>query len=180
MGTFLCNAKEGTKIDILMKPAKLFEGKRYFLNRWKYLCLVCCGSGLAPLLQLIKFVFSDEADKTKIFLIYQNRNEEDILCLEELNNLKEKYPDQFHIHFILSKPTGKNNLEFEKGRFSSTSLDKELLEHLKKYEVDKNDVGTRSFVNTVGGISAFRKLFSTELKGILGEKGFTKKQVFKL
>ncbi|PWN50335.1 ferredoxin reductase-like protein [Violaceomyces palustris] len=66
--------------------------------------MIAGGTGLTPCLQIIRAALKDPKDKTKIDLIYANVNHEDILLKDELDQLAEKHPDQFRIHYFLNNP----------------------------------------------------------------------------
>ncbi|KAH9836836.1 uncharacterized protein C8Q71DRAFT_707679 [Rhodofomes roseus] len=71
--------------------------------------LVCGGSGITPILQVLRGVLHDPAlEHTRIWLIDANRTEEDILCREELDRLHAEHGDhRFHLHYTVSvTPSG--------------------------------------------------------------------------
>ena len=68
----------------------------------KHIGMVCGGTGLAPMLQVIRSILSAKNDKTKITMIFANRTEEDILCREELDQLASD--DRLTVVYCLSKP----------------------------------------------------------------------------
>ncbi|KAF9219482.1 hypothetical protein BS17DRAFT_740579 [Gyrodon lividus] len=69
--------------------------------------LVCGGSGITPVLQVLRSILDDDSDTTtKVWLISANKTEEDILCRRELDKLFAVHgPDRFKLHYILSKAT---------------------------------------------------------------------------
>jgi len=66
--------------------------------------LIAGGTGITPAYQIIKAVLKDKKDKTKVYLIYANKTEEDILLREELDELAAKYPKKFKLHYTLDEP----------------------------------------------------------------------------
>lgn len=86
--------------------------------------LMAGGTGITPIFQLIKRVFEDHADPTKLFLIYANKTEGDILLRDELEELENEYPDRITLWYTLDSPP-------PSWRFSSGFISKELIsEHL--------------------------------------------------
>ncbi|KZT68489.1 hypothetical protein DAEQUDRAFT_766300 [Daedalea quercina L-15889] len=88
--------------------------------------LVCGGSGITPILQVLRGVLHDPAlELTKIWLIDANKTEEDILCKEELDKLHVKHGElRFHLHYTLSvTPDGWTH---SKGRITDTMLAEHL------------------------------------------------------
>lgn len=67
--------------------------------------LIAGGSGIAPLLQILRAIRSNVNDQTEIWLIFANRTEHDLFLREELDDYLAKEPNKFHVHYILSKPS---------------------------------------------------------------------------
>ncbi|MEM9884572.1 MAG: ferredoxin--NADP reductase [Bacteroidota bacterium] len=61
------------------------------------------GSGITPLMSIIKSVLEDEP-KSTVFLLYGNRNEETIIFEEKLKELERRYSGQLFVEHILSQP----------------------------------------------------------------------------
>ncbi|KAF8332411.1 uncharacterized protein EI90DRAFT_3280670 [Cantharellus anzutake] len=79
----------------------VWEGKGNV--RWKdvprsgirHLGLICGGSGITPILQVLRSVLHDEDDsETRLYLLDANKTESDILCREELDTLYEQHGDK--------------------------------------------------------------------------------------
>ena len=51
----------------------------------KRFIMVCAGSGVTPILAVLRAVVEDEEDETRCLVVDGNREEEDILCREELD-----------------------------------------------------------------------------------------------
>ncbi|KAF6758031.1 hypothetical protein DFP72DRAFT_962389 [Ephemerocybe angulata] len=65
--------------------------------------LVCAGSGITPILQVLRGVFEDEDDtSTKVWVIDVNRFAEDILCKDELDAWAKKHPSRLHLRYSLT------------------------------------------------------------------------------
>lgn len=65
--------------------------------------LVAAGSGITPILSLLREIVETEPRST-VFLLFGNREESDIIERETLDQLAAKYEDQLHITYILSQP----------------------------------------------------------------------------
>lgn len=63
------------------------------------------GSGITPMLQLIRQITRDPKDQTKLSLLFANQTEEDILLRDELEEVVKNYPDQVKIWYTLDRPT---------------------------------------------------------------------------
>ena len=71
----------------------------------RQLCMIAAGSGITPMFQLIKTILENDSDSTAIHLIFANRTEEDIILKAQLDVYANKYPNKFHVTYILSRPT---------------------------------------------------------------------------
>lgn len=60
------------------------------------------GSGITPVLSMIKSVLENENTST-FTLIYGNKSIADTIFYSELNTLKESYSKRFNLHFVFSK-----------------------------------------------------------------------------
>jgi cytochrome-b5 reductase len=65
--------------------------------------MIAGGTGITPMLQIIKAILGNPDDKTQIDLIFANVNAEDILLKEDLDELAETH-DNFRVHYILNSP----------------------------------------------------------------------------
>ncbi|KAJ3090095.1 NADH-cytochrome b5 reductase [Quaeritorhiza haematococci] len=65
--------------------------------------MIAGGTGITPMMQIIKAVLSNPADKTEISLLFANVEEIDILLKDELDDLASKHP-QFKVYYVLNKP----------------------------------------------------------------------------
>ncbi|KAI9479577.1 hypothetical protein BDB00DRAFT_879285 [Zychaea mexicana] len=68
--------------------------------------MIAGGTGITPMLQVIRKVFDKKSndDKTKITLIFANQTEEDILLKEELDTYAKEYPERFQVVYALDRP----------------------------------------------------------------------------
>lgn len=83
--------------------------------------LIGAGSGITPLMSILKTILVSEP-VSKVFLLYQNRNEESIIFANQFNEMAEKYNGRFHLTHILSQPSSDWN--GEKGRLDNTFIEK--------------------------------------------------------
>ncbi|GBE78768.1 Nitrate reductase [NADPH] [Sparassis crispa] len=72
----------------------------------KEIGMVCGGSGITPILQVLRSILHDPDDSgTRIWLLYANRTEADILCREELDALHTMHgASRFSLHYTLTVP----------------------------------------------------------------------------
>jgi ring-1,2-phenylacetyl-CoA epoxidase subunit PaaE len=79
--------------------------------------LVAAGSGITPMLGLIKQVLRTEP-KSQIHLLYSNRKPEQTIFYDTLNQLQQQHPAQLHIHYYFS-----NGKHIEKARLTVSNLE---------------------------------------------------------
>ena len=66
--------------------------------------LVGGGTGLAPLLQVVRAMLADKQDTTRISLLCVNRHEADILMRDELDRLSIEHFQRFTLTYTLTQP----------------------------------------------------------------------------
>ena len=66
--------------------------------------MIAGGTGITPMLQIIRAALKNPSDPTKLSLIYANVTAEDILLKKELDELAEKYPSRFTVFYVLNNP----------------------------------------------------------------------------
>ena len=66
--------------------------------------MIAGGTGITPMLQIIRAALKNPQDPTRLSLIYANVNYEDILLKNELDELADKYPSRFNVFYVLNNP----------------------------------------------------------------------------
>lgn len=103
-GTFSSYAnmqlQKGDRIEVL-PPTGQFYTELSPNNKKKYLAFAA-GSGITPIISIIKTVLAVEAD-SEFMLVYGNRTRSSIIFKEQLDALKNRYIHRFTIHHILSR-----------------------------------------------------------------------------
>ncbi len=95
--------------------------------------MIAAGSGITPILSMITTVLRDEP-ASEVTLVYGNRTSRSIMFLEELEALKNRYPDRFQVVHILSRephqvPLFEGRVDAEKLRsLTSTLIDPGLVD----------------------------------------------------
>ncbi|KAM8939173.1 NADH-cytochrome b5 reductase 2 [Pelodytes ibericus] len=116
MSQYLDSLKIGDTIDFRGPNGLLvYKGKGKFairadkkseaqLKSTKHIGMLAGGTGITPMLQLIRHITQDPDDHTKCSLIFANQTEEDILLRPELEAVAKSHPDQFKLWFTLDRP----------------------------------------------------------------------------
>ena len=114
----------GQSIDV-MTPQGTFTSKLDELEG-KQVVGIAAGSGITPVITMAHRVL--EQSKTARFdLLYTNKSSLDVMFVEELAELKDRYPDRLALHHVLSReqrsaPIMSGRLDEEKLRVLLTSI----------------------------------------------------------
>ncbi|KAH8813232.1 hypothetical protein F5884DRAFT_329752 [Xylogone sp. PMI_703] len=144
-------------------------------NKHDHIALIAGGTGITPMYQVARAIFSNPDDKTKVTLIFGNVTEDDILLKSEWDHLENTYPQRFRAFYLLDKPP-------KDWVGSSGFITKELL---KKVLPEPKEPNIKVFVCGPPGmykaISGGKKSPTDqgELEGMLKELGYSKDQVYK-
>jgi cytochrome-b5 reductase len=82
----------------------------YTPNLVRHFGMIAGGTGITPMLQIIKAILRGRAagDRTEVDLIFANVNPEDILLKEDIDAIAAKDP-KFRVHYVLNNPPEKWN-----------------------------------------------------------------------
>lgn len=144
-------------------------------NKHDHIALICGGTGIAPMFQLIRAIFGSTDDKTKVTLVFANVTEADILLKREFDDLENTYPQRFRAFYQLDKPP--KGWAGGKG-FISKELLKTVLPEPKNENIKVFVCGPPGMYNAISGPKV-SPADQGDLNGILKELGYTKDQVYK-
>lgn len=148
-GTFSSYANNELKVgDVLdVAPPKgrfIFEPND---NKTKNIAAFAAGSGITPVLSIIKCALEEEIH-SEIILVYGNKTTEDTMFLNELLELQHKYNDRFSIQFVFSQEDSGNNSIF--GRIEKSTVNYVMKNKHKHIEVDAYYLcGPEAMIHTV-------------------------------
>jgi len=86
--------------------------------------MVCAGSGITPVFQVLRAVLKDKDDPTTCLVLDGNRVEEDILCKAELDAMAEWNPERCTVLYTLSRPLA--SWQGLKGRMDKGLFEREV------------------------------------------------------
>lgn len=144
-------------------------------NKHDHIVLIAGGTGITPMWQLARKVFTNPEDKTKVTLVFSNVTEEDILLKREWEELENTYPQRFRAFYVLNSPP--EGWMQGKGQINQELL-KTVLPEPKEKNIKLFVCGPPGMYKTISGTKASIK-DQGELSGILKELGYSKEQVFK-
>ncbi|XP_039605805.1 NADH-cytochrome b5 reductase 2 [Polypterus senegalus] len=113
--------------NFAVRPDKKSDAKCIHV---KHIGMLAGGTGITPMLQLIRHITSDPKDNTVCHLIFANQTEKDILLRSELEQIAKEHPDQFKLWYTLDKaPQG--------WKYSSGFIDADMIRnHMPSPEED--------------------------------------------
>lgn len=105
---FACAAlRDGDTVEVLPPLGRfttaLDPGRR------RHYAAVVAGSGITPVLSLVAAALSVEPEST-FTLVYGNRYARSVMFVEELADLKDRYPRRLHLIHVLSREPGESPL----------------------------------------------------------------------
>ncbi|XP_064460011.1 NADH-cytochrome b5 reductase 3-like [Ornithodoros turicata] len=112
MSQFLDSLQPGDSVHIQgPKGSMEYKGRGVFsfkdgliVHKVARIGMIAGGSGITPMLQLLRCIFNDTEDNTQVNLIFVNHTEDDIILRYELDDLAHSYPSQFHIFYVVNTP----------------------------------------------------------------------------
>ncbi len=107
------------------------------------------GSGITPVLSIIKTVLRDEAH-SRFVLTYGNKSVDDTIFFKELLKLQSEFPDRLFIEFVYSR-TREDNAHF--GRIETSTVNYVLKNKFKHHEFDNFYLcGPEAMINHVSDV----------------------------
>lgn len=134
-GTFSVYANDTLKVgDMLevMEPEGMFTLEPDTAVSKQYLA-IAAGSGITPIMAIIKAVLLDEP-ASKIVLLYGNQTLEETMFHESLEQLKREYPRRFQIEYIFSRRQETNAMQ---GRIDRSVVNYLLKNKLQDFDFDR-------------------------------------------
>jgi len=170
-GTFSVFATSKLKVGDVLEVSPP-EG-RFILNpaedNEKQYLAFAAGSGITPVLSMLRSVLEAES-KSKFVLVYGNQAPNDTMFKNDIDHLKEKYPEQFFVYYTYSKTNEENTLF---GRIDISKVNYIIKNKHKELEFDEFFLcGPESMIDTVkkdllekgySNSEIHFELFSTEL-----------------
>jgi len=172
MSEHLHNMREGQRLDF-KGPLPKYP---WSPNKHEHIALLTGGTGITPMYQLIRAIFQNPEDKTKVTLVFGNLSEEDILLKHELQDLENTYPQRFKAFYTLDNPP--ESWQQGKGLITKELL-KTVLPEPKEGEKIKIFVcGPPPMYKAISGMKK-SPADQGELDGHLKDLGYSKDQVYK-
>lgn len=147
-GTFSSYANNTLKVGDILEVAPP-KGRFVFIpndSKTKNITLFAAGSGITPILSIIKCALEEEV-YSKVILVYGNKTTKDTMFLNELLDLQHQYKDRFSIQFVFSQAQ-ENDAVF--GRIEKSTVNLVVKNKYKHIDVDAYYLcGPEAMIHTV-------------------------------
>jgi len=119
------------------------------IDRQKNYAAFVAGSGITPVLSIIKSVLESEPNSSFV-LVYGNKSREDTIFYQELHDLHLQFVSRFFVHLVYSQSNNEPELS---GRIQKTTVNYILYDKHKEKEFDKFYLcGPEDMINTVSEV----------------------------
>jgi ring-1,2-phenylacetyl-CoA epoxidase subunit PaaE len=120
--------RPGDELDV-MTPAGRFTTQLDPDSAKSYVA-IAAGSGITPVISIVSTILEQEP-RARVMLIYANRTHRTVMFLDELHDLKDRYPERFHLVHVLSRE--QQDVELFSGRLDGDRLTR-ILKSLRPVE----------------------------------------------
>jgi ring-1,2-phenylacetyl-CoA epoxidase subunit PaaE len=118
----------GDELDV-MTPAGRFTTVLDPTSTKSYVA-IAAGSGITPVISIISTILEQEPG-ARVMLVYANRTHRTVMFLDDLHDLKDRYPERFHLVHVLSRE--QQDVELFSGRLDGDRLTR-ILKSLRPVE----------------------------------------------
>jgi ring-1,2-phenylacetyl-CoA epoxidase subunit PaaE len=119
----LDNLRAGMQVSVMVPEGK-FVSQR--VDGPAHYAAIAAGSGITPVVALIESALRADP-RNRFSLVYSNRTAMDTMFVDELADLKDRYPSRLALYHVLTRE--RRSSELLSGRLDAEKLD-EILEHL--------------------------------------------------
>jgi ring-1,2-phenylacetyl-CoA epoxidase subunit PaaE len=120
--------RPGDELDV-MTPAGRFTTQLDPDSQKSYVA-IAAGSGITPVISIVSTILEQEPH-ARVMLVYANRTHRTVMFLDELHDLKDRYPERFHLVHVLSRE--QQDVELFSGRLDGDRLTR-ILKSLRPVE----------------------------------------------
>ncbi|MEP6526424.1 MAG: 1,2-phenylacetyl-CoA epoxidase subunit PaaE [Nocardioidaceae bacterium] len=109
--------RPGDTLEVMTPTGRFFT--QLDPDNAKHYCCIAAGSGITPIMSIISTVLSIEP-RSRVTLLFANRTTKTIMFLEELEDLKDRYHERFHLVHVLTREPA--DVELFTGRIDGERL----------------------------------------------------------
>jgi ring-1,2-phenylacetyl-CoA epoxidase subunit PaaE len=144
--------KVGDELDVMTPTGRFFTELDPAQSK-HYVC-VAAGSGITPILSIVATTLETEPLST-VTLLYANRTHASVMFLEEVEDLKDAYPERFQLVHVLSREP--QEVELFSGR-----LDTDRMSRILEGMIPPDTVDDWFLCGPFDMVSSLRKLLVAE------------------
>jgi len=122
----------GDELDV-MTPAGRFTTVLDPDSEKSYVA-IAAGSGITPVISIVSTILEEEP-RARVMLIYANRTHRTVMFLDDLHDLKDRYPERFHLVHVLSRE--QQDADLFSGRLDGERLTRILKSLMPVEDVDE-------------------------------------------
>eukprot|EP01084_Bolivina_argentea_P147187 257540_1 len=90
-------------MNLMKGPVKFL----YEPNSMSLITMIAGGVGITPMLQVLRTIFTNPEDETRVVLMWGNYSEKDQFFRKELDDIRERFPSRFKCFYALNNPPDK-------------------------------------------------------------------------
>lgn len=162
-GVFSKFANDNLKVGDIIEVGQP-EGRFTFepvIDRQKNYAAFAAGSGITPIMSIIKSVLESEPKSTFV-LVYGNKTQEETIFHQQLHDLHLKYVARFFVHYVYSQAKVDNELF---GRIDKSAVNFVLNNKHKEKEFDKFYLcGPEEMINIVSNVLKEHNISEKDIK----------------
>ena len=79
------------------------QGGEIVRKQYKNIGMIAGGSGITPMIPIIRTILGNKDDSTQINLLFANKSEEDIILRDKLENRQEEFSHQYKYFYTISE-----------------------------------------------------------------------------
>jgi ring-1,2-phenylacetyl-CoA epoxidase subunit PaaE len=122
----------GDELDV-MTPAGRFTTELDPSSTKTYVA-IAAGSGITPIISIVSTLLEEEP-RSQVLLVYANRTQRTVMFLDDLHDLKDRFPERLQLVHVLSRE--QQDVELFSGRLDGDRLGRILKSLLPAEEVDE-------------------------------------------
>jgi len=139
--------QKGDYLDVL-EPMGVFTPEIHPEHALQYI-LWAGGSGITPIMSMLKAILHQEP-KSKVVLVYANRDEHSIIFSNELQILQTQFPERLEVIHVLSQPH--NGWQGYKGRLNAEKVEEILSKYANGLPLSQWMCGPEGMMQTIAEV----------------------------
>lgn len=171
------NGKASTHLHSLEPGQSLWfagplKGYAWSPNKHSHIYMLAGGAGITPIYQLIQGALGDPDDRTEMTLVFGANSEENLVLRDELEGFKSRFPGRFDVVYTVNNQA-KNAVgsTLQQGRITESLL-RQVMKGPEEKNVQVLVCGPPAMESALMGSNGREK-------GILGQLGYTKDQIYR-